>query len=86
MIQSLLYMIYFLPQQVIQELVSQRSRNEFLTMAYEVEDRGHRETHRLLTALNMLLKKQVQGQQHRMVCILTQWNAEYINITGWWVY
>ena len=39
-------------------------------MAYEIEDRCHREIHRLLTALNMLLKKNAQAWQDRIVNIL----------------
>ncbi|XP_021377275.1 HAUS augmin-like complex subunit 3 [Mizuhopecten yessoensis] len=52
--------------QVISELVKQRSRNEFLTMAFEVETQGHRDTHRLLTAIQQQLQTQLQSWSSRM--------------------
>ncbi|KAL5021994.1 hypothetical protein ScPMuIL_001149 [Solemya velum] len=52
--------------QVIDYLVQQRARNEFLTMAYEVEARGHRDIHRLLTAVSMLLEAHIKCRQDRM--------------------
>ena len=54
-------------RQVIRELVVQRSRSEFLTMAYEMEARSHRNTHHLLTAVNMLLQKHRRALQGRLV-------------------
>ncbi|XP_069125959.1 HAUS augmin-like complex subunit 3 [Argopecten irradians] len=52
--------------QVIGELVKQRSRNEFLTMAFEVETQGHRDTHRLLTAVQQQLQAQLQSWTSRL--------------------
>ncbi|XP_060080706.1 HAUS augmin-like complex subunit 3 [Ylistrum balloti] len=52
--------------QVISELVRQRSRNEFLTMAFEVETQGHRDTHRLLTAIRQQLQLQLHSWSSRM--------------------
>lgn len=43
--------------QVIEELILQRSRNELLTMAFEVETRNLRMVHHLLTAAILLLRK-----------------------------
>ncbi|XP_025110794.1 LOW QUALITY PROTEIN: HAUS augmin-like complex subunit 3 [Pomacea canaliculata] len=52
--------------QVIEYLVQQRARNEFLTMAYEIEARGHRETHRLLTAIKQTLQAKLSSFDERM--------------------
>ncbi|KAL8622463.1 hypothetical protein ACOMHN_034128 [Nucella lapillus] len=52
--------------QVIKYLVDQRSRNEFLTMAYEVEARNHRNVHRLLTAVQNTLQDRLTSFQARM--------------------
>lgn len=59
---------YFISNQdqVLNQLISQRSRNEFLTMAYEVEARSHRDIHRLLTAAKQLLYKQLKSYKDRM--------------------
>ncbi|XP_033637105.1 HAUS augmin-like complex subunit 3 [Asterias rubens] len=52
--------------QLIEQLTAQQSRHKFLLMAYEVEAHKHRETHRLLTAAEQLLKRNYQAQQARM--------------------
>ncbi|XP_060551458.1 HAUS augmin-like complex subunit 3 [Ruditapes philippinarum] len=59
---------YFTTNQdkVINELVKQRSRNEFVTMALEVELRRHRELHHVLTSLHTQLHKQHVQYQARM--------------------
>lgn len=59
---------YFISNQdqVLNQLVLQRSRNEFLTMAYEVEARNHRDIHRLLTAVKQLLHSQLKSFKDRM--------------------
>ncbi|WAR23282.1 HAUS3-like protein [Mya arenaria] len=54
-------------EKVIRHLVVQRSRNEFLTMALEVELRAHREIHHILTSLYAQLSSQFQLWQARMV-------------------
>ena len=53
--------------QVIHPLVQQRARNEFLTMAFELENRNHRDIHRLLVAAKQLLQDRVKEQGARMV-------------------
>ena len=53
--------------QVISQLVIQRSRNEFLTMALEVELRRHRELHHLLTSVYTKLQKQYTELHKRLV-------------------
>ena len=35
----------------------QRARNELIAIAYEIEEKTHREIHKLLTAVNLLLKR-----------------------------
>ena len=45
----------------------QRSRNEFLEMALELELRGHHDTHRLLTATGMLLRSNLEDLYRRKV-------------------
>lgn len=59
---------YFTSNQdkVINELVKQRSRNEFVTMALEVELRRHRELHHILTSLHTQLHNQHVQYQGRM--------------------
>ena len=61
---------FFSLTQLIRQLVSQRARNEFLTMAYEIESKGHRDTHRLLTSAAMLLQDNLSSYQDRLVCII----------------
>ena len=51
--------------QVIEQLIVQRSRNELLTMAYEVERRNLRTVNHLLTAAVMLLKKDCNSSKAR---------------------
>ena len=53
--------------QLIGDMVGQRSRHEFLTMAYEIEAKTHRDTHKILTAVSMLLRDSVQALTDRMV-------------------
>ena len=53
--------------QVIKYLVDQRARNEFLTMAYEIEGRNHRDVHRLLTAAQQTLHDRLDHFQTRIV-------------------
>lgn len=59
---------YFVSKQdqLIQQLILQRSRNEFLTVAFEVEARGHRDLHRLLTATRQRLQLQLNSWKERM--------------------
>ncbi|XP_062578484.1 HAUS augmin-like complex subunit 3 [Saccostrea cucullata] len=59
---------YFISNQdqVIHPLVQQRARNEFLTMAFELENRNHRDIHRLLVAVKQLLHNHLKGWQARM--------------------
>lgn len=59
---------YFISNQdqVLNQLILQRSRNEFLTMAYEVEARNHRDINRLLTAVKQLLHVQLKSFKDRM--------------------
>ncbi|XP_005110443.1 HAUS augmin-like complex subunit 3 [Aplysia californica] len=59
---------YFMKNQdkVIDQLVSQRARNEFLSLLYEMEVRWHKETHRLLTAARQTLQGQMSTWQQRM--------------------
>ncbi|XP_022105406.1 HAUS augmin-like complex subunit 3 [Acanthaster planci] len=52
--------------QLIEQLTNQQSRHKFLLMAYEVEAHRHRETHRLLTASEQLLSRNLQARQSRM--------------------
>ncbi|KAK3601506.1 hypothetical protein CHS0354_027652 [Potamilus streckersoni] len=52
--------------QVIGHLVQQRSRNEFLTMAYEVESRNHREINHLLTVVHQTLEVQLEAFKKRL--------------------
>ena len=62
--------------QLIKQLVSQRARNEFLTMAYEIESKGHRDTHRLLTSAAMLLQDNLNSYQDRLVCTVRYFMKE----------
>ncbi|CAL1529542.1 unnamed protein product [Lymnaea stagnalis] len=52
-------------EKVIEQLLSQRARNEFLTMMYDLETRCHRETHALLTSVKQMLEKHLQEWQQR---------------------
>jgi hypothetical protein len=52
--------------QVIRELIAQRSRNEFLNMLLEIESRWHHVLHRTLMALLLLLQKSYFAFQLRM--------------------
>ncbi|XP_067677950.1 HAUS augmin-like complex subunit 3 [Haliotis asinina] len=51
--------------QLIGQLVVQRARNEFLTMAYEIEARNHRDIHRLLTAVRNTLQQNLTEWRDR---------------------
>lgn len=51
--------------QVITQLVLQRSRHEFLSMALEVEGRKNRDTHRLFSTLESTLGDAVKGMEAR---------------------
>ncbi|XP_046554290.1 HAUS augmin-like complex subunit 3 [Haliotis rubra] len=51
--------------QLIGQLVVQRARNEFLTMAYEIEARNHRDIHRLLTAVRKTLQQNLTEWRDR---------------------
>ncbi|XP_048255738.1 HAUS augmin-like complex subunit 3 isoform X1 [Haliotis rufescens] len=51
--------------QLIDQLVVQRARNEFLTMAYEIESRNHRDIHRLLTAVRRTLEQNLTDWRER---------------------
>ena len=53
--------------QVISELVVQRARSEFLAIAFENEERLHRELHKLLTAVVLFLKRNRNEFLQRMV-------------------
>lgn len=59
---------YFISNQdqVIHPLVQQRARNEFLTMAFELENRNHRDIHRLLVAVKQLLQNHLKDWHARM--------------------
>nr|KAG5710274.1 hypothetical protein BaRGS_008990 [Batillaria attramentaria] len=52
--------------QVIKYLVDQRARNEFLTMAYEVEAQNHKDAHHLMTALQQFLHTRLSSFRDRM--------------------
>uniref|UniRef100_A0A2C9KZC6 HAUS augmin-like complex subunit 3 N-terminal domain-containing protein n=1 Tax=Biomphalaria glabrata TaxID=6526 RepID=A0A2C9KZC6_BIOGL len=51
---------------VIDHLLAQRGRNEFLAMLYEVETRCHNETYVLLVASREMLEKNLQEWKQRM--------------------
>jgi len=53
--------------QVITQLLLQRSRYEFLSMALEVEGRKNRDTHRLFSTLENTLGDSVKGMEARAV-------------------
>ena len=53
--------------QLIKHLISQKARYDLLTMAHEMEQKGHKETHRLLTGTEQVLDKNAQANQQRMV-------------------
>jgi len=55
--------------QLIRELVCQQSRHDLLTMALELELRSHRDTHRLLTAVSLLLNQTISAAQVRQRCM-----------------
>lgn len=59
---------YFVQKQdnIIDQLTTQRARNEFLVMLYELESRCHRETHHLLSAARQVLESNLQAWQQRM--------------------
>ncbi|XP_041359956.1 HAUS augmin-like complex subunit 3 [Gigantopelta aegis] len=52
--------------QVIQQLVVQRARTDFLLMAYTAEERHHREVQHLLMAVQLRLKQLLSGWEKRM--------------------
>ncbi|KAK2189328.1 hypothetical protein NP493_109g06005 [Ridgeia piscesae] len=51
---------------LISYLLTQKSRSEFLTLAYEIELHGHRDIYRLLTAISFSLQKQHRAFEQRM--------------------
>lgn len=59
---------YFISNQdqLISYLLTQKSRSEFLTLAYEIELQGHRDIYRLLTAVSFSLQKQHRAFEQRM--------------------
>lgn len=65
--QCLKYEVY--PLQVIDQLVIQRSRNEFLTMALEVELRRHHKINHILTSLHTHLNYEYNHWTKRMVWV-----------------
>ncbi|RUS92098.1 hypothetical protein EGW08_000122 [Elysia chlorotica] len=52
--------------QVIGQLVQQRSRSEFLSFMYDLELRSHKETHVLVSAVSQVLSQHVKSWQQRM--------------------
>lgn len=48
-------------EQVVNQLIIQKSRHEFLTMAYEVEARNHKDVHRFLTMISTQLSAQISA-------------------------
>ncbi|XP_002733835.1 HAUS augmin-like complex subunit 3 [Saccoglossus kowalevskii] len=56
-------------EQVIRQMNVQRARTEFLTMAFEVEKRKHRQTHQLLTGISGFLEKWNKSLQSRMTML-----------------
>ncbi|KAK7502242.1 hypothetical protein BaRGS_00006606 [Batillaria attramentaria] len=62
--------------QVIKYLVDQRARNEFLTMAYEVEAQNHKDAHHLMTALQQFLHTRLSSFRDRMVMPVDPKSAE----------
>ena len=60
-------MLTIISFQLIKQLTSQKARHDFLTMAFELERRGHKDTHRLLTGTELLLEKNAKANQDRMV-------------------
>ena len=58
-------LLFFL--EVITQLLLQRSRHEFLSMALEVEGRRNRNTHRLFSTLESTLEDSVKGLESRYV-------------------
>lgn len=59
---------YFVHNQnrVIKHLVTQRARNEFLSLMYEVEIRWHKDTHRLVMAARQRLEEHLDAWHTRM--------------------
>ncbi|KAK3091012.1 hypothetical protein FSP39_016466 [Pinctada imbricata] len=59
---------YFITNQdkLIQQLISWRSRNEFLTMAFGVEIRHHQDVYRLLSTAHQQLQSHLKLWQERM--------------------
>ncbi|CAG5134696.1 unnamed protein product, partial [Candidula unifasciata] len=59
---------YFIKKQdnVVDQLITQRARSEFLVMLYEFESRCHQETHHLLSAARRVLESNLQTWQQRM--------------------
>ncbi|ESP05467.1 hypothetical protein LOTGIDRAFT_228043 [Lottia gigantea] len=59
---------YFTSNQdkLINLLISQKARYEFLTIAYEVEARHHRDIHRHLTAVRLQLQSHLKEWKNRM--------------------
>ncbi|XP_059173797.1 HAUS augmin-like complex subunit 3 [Physella acuta] len=53
-------------EKIIEYLLSQRARNEFLTMLYDLETKCHRETHALLSSIRQMLEKHLTEWQQRM--------------------
>ncbi|KAK2154529.1 hypothetical protein LSH36_266g02042 [Paralvinella palmiformis] len=53
-------------EQIIEQLLIQKARYEFLTMGFELESRAHRNTCRLLKAVKTLLQDAARLQKERM--------------------
>ena len=62
---SLNKLVFFI--QVITQLLLQRSRHQFLSMALEVEGRKNRDTHRLFSTLESTLGDSLKGTEERSV-------------------
>ena len=56
--------------QVIEHLVAQRSRNELLSVLYEMEVRWHKDTHSLVSAARQTLEGHLLDWQQRMVIVI----------------
>ena len=59
---------YFTSNQdeLIGQLLLQQGRNNLLTMAYELEMRNHKDTHKLLAAVSMQLNSTLSSYDTRM--------------------
>ena len=68
--------------QLIDQLIIQRGRYEMLMMAYEIEARGHRDTHKLVTVASMLLKRHLNAFTDRMVSSCTSCAKVILDNTG----